>query len=34
MTFENEVLNLAEIMIPPMQSSVMSGKKINVDNNS
>ena len=26
LTFENKVLNLAEIMVPPMMSSVMSGK--------
>jgi hypothetical protein len=28
MTFENEVLNLSQIMIPPVTSNVMSSKAI------
>jgi hypothetical protein len=31
MTFENEVLNLSEIMIPPMTSATMSGKNLGLD---
>ena len=30
--FENEVLHLSEIMIPPMMSSTMSGKNIGSGN--
>jgi hypothetical protein len=29
LNFENKVLKLAEIMVPPMMSSVMSGKNNN-----
>lgn len=32
LTFENEILNLADIMIPPMMSSTMSGKDLGKNN--
>ena len=32
LTFENEVLSLADIMIPPMMSSTMSGKDLDKNN--
>ena len=32
LTFENEILSLAEIMIPPMMSSTMSGKTLDKNN--
>ena len=32
LTFENEVLSLADIMIPPMMSSTMSGKDLGKNN--
>ena len=34
LTFENEVLHLAEIMIPPMSSNTMSGKDLGNNNQS
>lgn len=34
LTFENEVLNLAEIMIPPMSSNTRSGKDLGNNNQS
>lgn len=30
LTFENKVLNLAEIMVPPMMSSTMSNKAMQI----
>lgn len=34
LTFENEVLNLADIMIPPMSSNTRSGKDLGNNNQS
>ena len=33
LTFENEILHLSEIMIPPMMSSTMSGSVVKKDQN-
>ena len=33
MTFENDVLGLAEKLVPPMTSNTMSGKAVTTDSN-